>query len=220
MWVFLCGNGLLSIFAQDSVWKWVLWQNQIRGVVSKRTPQWEASQAFAGIAMIVIGFALLFLIPYSHHSAYPTTQTVSSSEPNVTIDGHPATPAEREAILQQTAHQKADQCLPQVIEQESSSHGSHKHTRRVACPHPGHLAASPTPLPVRQLCPGRPSLCPASLARRGLCVYRHPLLACRRVRSRHSGNTRCYSLEQPGQSSLSANPTPSRFLSRAHSPPV
>jgi hypothetical protein len=55
--LFLLIIGLLGIFARDIVWDLTVWQNQMRGVSSERTPIWDTMTTIGGVISII--FALL-----------------------------------------------------------------------------------------------------------------------------------------------------------------
>jgi hypothetical protein len=55
--LFLLIIGLLSLFAKDIVWDLTVWQNQMRGVSSERTPTWDMMTTIGGVVSII--FALI-----------------------------------------------------------------------------------------------------------------------------------------------------------------
>ncbi len=97
MCLLCCGYGLVLIFAKDSAWSYVSWRNRNAGIASERTNQWNASATFQGVVLIVVGLGLLLLLPHQR----PTAQGPKPGDVTYTVDGHPATPEEQEAIRQQ-----------------------------------------------------------------------------------------------------------------------
>lgn len=55
--LFLLIIGLLSLFAKDIVWDLTVWQNEMRGVASERTPTWDMMTTIGGVVAII--FALI-----------------------------------------------------------------------------------------------------------------------------------------------------------------
>ena len=60
--LFLLIIGALSLFAKDIVWDLTVWQNQMRGVTSERTPAWDTMTTIGGVVSIVIGLIGIYIL--------------------------------------------------------------------------------------------------------------------------------------------------------------
>lgn len=60
--LFLLIIGALSLFSKDIVWDLTVWQNQMRGVASERTPSWETMTTIGGVVSIVIGLIGIYIL--------------------------------------------------------------------------------------------------------------------------------------------------------------
>ena len=52
--------GILSIFAKDIVWELTQWNNSLRGIESKRTPNWDTMATIGGVVAVIFGLLGIF----------------------------------------------------------------------------------------------------------------------------------------------------------------
>lgn len=52
--------GALSLFAKDIMWGITQWGNSLKGLESKRTPNWDTMTTIGGVAAIILGLISLY----------------------------------------------------------------------------------------------------------------------------------------------------------------
>jgi hypothetical protein len=53
--ILMVGMGLVSLLAPDLMWSWTQWNNEMKGLKSERTDNWEMGRVFSGLALIGVG---------------------------------------------------------------------------------------------------------------------------------------------------------------------
>ncbi len=56
------GAGLIAVCAKDLAWALTHWRNEAAGVESERTGTWEVATTVVGLAQILFGLVLAFIL--------------------------------------------------------------------------------------------------------------------------------------------------------------
>jgi hypothetical protein len=60
--IFLRTLGLLSIFVKDIMWEITAWGNQLKGIASERTENWETMTSIAGVVYVVLALIAVYAL--------------------------------------------------------------------------------------------------------------------------------------------------------------
>ncbi len=53
--------GIVSVFGKDMMWEFTVWQNQMKGIASERTENWEIMTTVSGVILLIVGGLGIYL---------------------------------------------------------------------------------------------------------------------------------------------------------------